>query len=150
MMNKRKQKYKECYSGFTLLFTLLVINIALVISVGVASLLLEEIKLSGTARDSQLAFYAADSGVECAMYLDYNQDLMAVGGDVQCSGSDPDPIVVAPDSSFLSFEITLENGSCSSVTIEKGEVETHTTSRGYNVACDSDSPRKTERGLEVF
>ena len=56
--------------GFTLLFAVLVSSLILAIGLSVANLTIREIQLSGTGRESQFAFYAADTGSECALYWD--------------------------------------------------------------------------------
>src|ERR1700733_8237439 len=60
--------------GFTLLFAVLVSSLILAIGLSVANLTIKEIQLSGTGRASQFAFYAADTGSECALYWDIKGD----------------------------------------------------------------------------
>ena len=138
-MSKRKDKIY--ITGFTLLFTLLIISISLSISVGVSNLLREEIKLSGTAKDSQLAFYAADSGTECALYWHTKERdlLLSAGG--TCSGVN----IPSPGNSF---NLSFDNGTCTSVDVSTVSGIT-ITSRGYST-CDSSNLRRTERGLQVI
>lgn len=57
--------------GFTILFAVLVSSLVLALGIGIANITLKEIILSGTGRDSQFAFYAADTGTECALYWDF-------------------------------------------------------------------------------
>lgn len=54
--------------GFVILFTILIAAIIMVIGLGIYSIASRETVLSGTAREAQYAFYAADAGVECALY----------------------------------------------------------------------------------
>ncbi len=56
--------------GFTLLMSVLVVSIMLGIGVGISVLITGEIYLSNIGRLSQVAYYAADAGVECAIYWD--------------------------------------------------------------------------------
>lgn len=56
--------------GFTIFFAVLVGSLALAIGVSVYELLIRELELSQVARESQFAIYAADAGVECALYWD--------------------------------------------------------------------------------
>jgi hypothetical protein len=67
---KQDKKFKE--KGFTLLFAVLVSTLVLAIGASIISIALKQVILSGSARDSQFAFYAANTGVECALYWDYN------------------------------------------------------------------------------
>ena len=63
LMNKNER-------GFTLLFAVLVSSLVLAIGLSIANLTLKEVKLSGAGRESEFAFYAADTGSECALYWD--------------------------------------------------------------------------------
>lgn len=56
--------------GFVLAFSLLISSIVLVLAFGIFNILLKQIILTGSAKDSQIAFYAADAGTECALYWD--------------------------------------------------------------------------------
>ncbi len=57
-------------SGFTLLFSVLVASLVLAVGASVISIALRQLIISSTGRDSQYAFYAANTGIECAMYWD--------------------------------------------------------------------------------
>lgn len=56
--------------GFTLLFAVLVSTLVLSVGASVISIALKQLVISGTGRDSQYAFYAANTGIECATYWD--------------------------------------------------------------------------------
>lgn len=56
--------------GFTLFIALVITGTLLLVAMAIISLSVKEAFISGTARDSQYAFYAADSGLECAIYWD--------------------------------------------------------------------------------
>jgi Tfp pilus assembly protein PilE len=58
--------------GFTLLFASLIVSLILSISLAIAHISLSQIILSSAGKESQKAFYNADSGLECAMYYEYN------------------------------------------------------------------------------
>jgi hypothetical protein len=58
--------------GYTVLFAVLVSSLILAVGVGIMSITLKEITLSIAGRESQFAFYAADSGLECARYWEFN------------------------------------------------------------------------------
>ncbi|MBI2023792.1 hypothetical protein HYT00_00100 [Candidatus Giovannonibacteria bacterium] len=130
--------------GFTLLLSLLIVSIILAVSLGVSDIISGEIFLANTGRQSQAAFYAADAGVECAIYWDtvhdgYSQSLFAtstassntennacasknisnVGGWQSCS-----PACTGPDDKkegVSSFTITFDNGSCANISVTKRE-----------------------------
>lgn len=56
--------------GFVLSFAVLVAGILLSIGLAIFTITLKELILSGSGRESQFAFYAADTGGECALYWD--------------------------------------------------------------------------------
>ena len=58
--------------GFVLLYAVLISSIALTIGLGAFALVYGELVLAGNARDAMIAIYAADAGIECATYWDYN------------------------------------------------------------------------------
>lgn len=62
--------YEQCSSGFTMLFAVLISGVLMAIGISIFNISLKELRLSSTARDSNLAFYAADTGRECAIYWD--------------------------------------------------------------------------------
>lgn len=57
-------------NGFTLFFAMLVGSLALAVGLAIYDLTVREINLSALATQSQYAIYAADTGVECALYWD--------------------------------------------------------------------------------
>ena len=54
--------------GYTLLFAVLVSSVVLSIGISILTISKKEFLLSSSARDSTTALYAADSGLECAIY----------------------------------------------------------------------------------
>jgi hypothetical protein len=67
MQYKNAKKY---YAGFTLYYAVLVGSLILVIGASMLNLSLKELTLTGTLKESELAFFAADAGTECALYWD--------------------------------------------------------------------------------
>jgi len=56
--------------GFALLFAVLTASLLLAIGMSIFRISFKELTISIAARDSQIAFYAADSARECAVYWD--------------------------------------------------------------------------------
>ncbi len=56
--------------GFTLLLAALVASIVLALGSSIFTIAKKQITLSSLGRDSQFAFYAADTVAECALYYD--------------------------------------------------------------------------------
>jgi len=63
---------EEKKRGFTLLFAILVSVLILAVGASIISIALKQVILAGAGRESQFAFYAANTGVECALYWDLN------------------------------------------------------------------------------
>lgn len=63
------KKYKES-RGIALLFTVLLTTVLLLVALGIANVSYRELTFAREANDSYKAFFAADSGIECALYLD--------------------------------------------------------------------------------
>ncbi|MEX0918517.1 MAG: hypothetical protein WDZ85_00915 [Candidatus Paceibacterota bacterium] len=64
MIRSRKQNK----AGFVLLYSVLVTTVVLAVGLVLSNIITKQIILSIVARDSQVAFYAADSGYECLQY----------------------------------------------------------------------------------
>jgi hypothetical protein len=58
----------EC--GFTLLFASLISSLVFTIGIAILNISLKQLSLTSAGRESQQAFYSADAGVECALFLD--------------------------------------------------------------------------------
>lgn len=110
--------------GFTIFFAMLVGSLALAVGFAIYDLTVREIDLSAAASQSQYAIYAADTGVECALYWDSrygdNENESAFGTSsastwgtaANCNGQDivsdgtaPTPIV-APPTGWNNWSIT--------------------------------------------
>src|SRR3989344_5729485 len=57
--------------GFTLLLAALVASIVLAVGAAIFGIAQKQLTLSAIGRDSQFAFYAADTAAECALYWDF-------------------------------------------------------------------------------
>jgi len=112
--------------GFTLLFASLVVTILMSIGFTISNITLAQLILSSSGRESQFAFYNADSGLECALYYEYNAtsttggpffprnsgDTVPVPSSMQCNGMNPTSISTIPgsESATTTFEINLGVG----------------------------------------
>ena len=84
------QQFKSSYKrGYAALFAVLVSSLILSIGLSIINITLKEISLSASGRESQFAFYAADSAAECAQYWDY-QGAFAIPLDVDGSAAPAD------------------------------------------------------------
>ena len=67
--NSRKRGL-PAQAGFTLLLAALVASIVLALGSSIFTIAKKQVTLSSLGRDSQFAFYAADTIAECALYYD--------------------------------------------------------------------------------
>lgn len=56
--------------GFTLFVALIVSSVMLAVGFSIGNIVLKQLTLSSAGKESQIAFFAADSGAECALYWD--------------------------------------------------------------------------------
>jgi Tfp pilus assembly protein PilX len=73
-LQKLSQKNIKKQKGFVLLFSVLVSTLILAVGISIITIAVKQLVLSGTGRDSQYAFYAANTGAECAFYWDLRGD----------------------------------------------------------------------------
>lgn len=128
-------------AGFTLLYAMVVVSIVLTVSSGIMVIMVKELKLAGYGRESQVAYYAAESGAECALYWVALTTIDGVKtGSIRCGDKDIPNVV-------NTFRLDLSPyPGCADVTIIPGSpiiIE----SRGYNTCATS--KLRVERGIQV-
>lgn len=78
---KNTISHKE--KGFALLITLIVVGVVLSVGMTILDLSIKQVKLSTNARESEVAFHAANAGAECARYIRRdNSDDMVLGNQI--------------------------------------------------------------------
>lgn len=145
--------------GFTVLLATLVASIALSLGLSVFSLAQKQIELSRLGRDSQVAFYGADTGAECALFWDRRYDYFAttapasvIAPSPQC---DEQTLVASGRSATLPYTMTFQfepNGYCAQVSVTKQATDPQTIihADGFNEACASLSAVHTlQRSVEI-
>jgi Tfp pilus assembly protein PilX len=108
--------------GFSLIFSLIIIGIALAIGLSIFSLIVGGFPLAETSKNSQIAFYAANSGIERAFY-----EILNAAGPIYNNGEGNNEV-----------EITLDNGASYSVHWD-----------GEETIISSGLFRDTQRTIEV-
>src|SRR3989338_4082828 len=146
---KQRKSASTHNTGFVLLYAVLVASIALSIGLSLYGITIKELIISSSSRDSQLAFYAADAGTECALYWDIQEKAFSTTtptNTITCAGSS----MVVGGGTISDFSLpALPNGACASVNVNKSSPsQTVVVSRGYST-CDLDDPRRVERALRV-
>lgn len=164
--------------GFTLLLAALISSIVLSLGAAIFQIAQKQITLSGIGRDSQFAFYAADTAAECALYWDFRFGYFAtttpatvVSPDPRCDGESMAVTVTEGDPSLSPYypftkasarmdffkNVSTTGGYCAEVSVRKtldpstNSVRTVVHADGYSVACASiaTSPRALQRSVEL-
>lgn len=152
MMNFRSQH------GFALLYSVIVITLILTIAISISNISYKQSILSSLAKDSQIAFYQADAGAECAMYWDAAANLFPIGTTV---ASAPDTLQcgdavmhLVPDQSADDYFLYEEsspaaNEPCFTFIVDKvsDPAVSSVEARGHNVCAAG--PRQVERAINV-
>lgn len=139
--------------GFTILLAALVGSLVLALGISVFTIAQKQIVLSGVGRGSQFAFYAADSGGECALYHDMRMGLFSTSSPpAQVTCATQTVVVNQPTPNSFTFEYEHYT-YCVRVTVTKSSSHPRTTisSNGYNVSCSdvAISARALERTIEL-
>lgn len=157
--------------GFTLLFASLVGSLLLAIGIATFNIVLRELDLSSIARESRFAFYAADSGWECAFYWDRQRP--AVFATSTESRSIPNPTTIqcpsgnvgvgnigvastrSARSAISQFRVPLDGAACADVVVTKDDADgdkissTILEARGKNDCTANSNPNRVERAIRV-
>ena len=148
MINMTLQKIKN-NTGFVLLFAVTISAILLAVALGVSNVAYKEVKFGTSAKDTNDAFFAADTATEYMLYQDKPSP-----------GPGPLPTPSAGNTSTNYYTVTgLGNSGngCALITVFKDNtspptIKTKITSKGYDsgdVNCASTNPDRIEREIEV-
>ncbi len=132
--------------GFVLLFAVTFSSIVLSIALGITNIAFKEVKFGTNARDTNNAFFAADTGIESVLFQDKNPDNfpMPANGEEKFY---PPPIIGLGSTGL----------SCAIVSVTKDNRDpskpiTTIISKGYNVgnaSCSPINPDRIEREIKV-
>lgn len=147
---------KKNQRGFTILFSALVASLVLTLGISIFSVAQKQIILSSLGRSSQYAFYAADTGAECALYWDIRFEYFSSSTpalDPACDGA-PLTITGAPGAVPYTMSFEFEpNGYCVQVAVEKRASDPRTVihADGFSTPCSdiSLSGRALQRSVEL-
>ncbi len=129
-------KHHTRQPGFVILFSIVISAIVLLISAGVYKIASQEVILSGISRESLRAFYAADSGIECALGEGVHTQVQ-IPQSVSCAGS-----THTLNGITGMFSVNFEDNTCAQVTVTEelndlGQLTRELFSRGFNTPCDN-------------
>lgn len=78
----KSARRRKSDKGFTLLLAALISSIVLAVGAAIFGIAQKQVLLSALGRDSQFAFYAADTAAECALYWDFRCNYFAPSTDL--------------------------------------------------------------------
>ncbi|MBP7845944.1 MAG: hypothetical protein KA007_00745 [Candidatus Pacebacteria bacterium] len=147
--NKLKTKdYKiKTKRGFVSLFAVLISLVVLAIAIGISNVAYKENVLAFSAKEGSYAFFAADTGLECALFHDSRglfSDPTNPEPVVDCAGLNMISDAVGTKVSFnFEYEMAGKN-RCVEVSIDKSVPDpvnptgtlTEIFSNGYNIDCN--------------
>lgn len=140
--------------GFTLLIAVILTSVLLAVSLSLVDTSYKQLVLSSTARQSEIAFYIADTALECALYHDQQQGAFAysgAAGTIFCNNQNL-PLSTSVSGSIRTTTFTIPcngGGTQGGVTVYKNTTgATQLYATGYS-SCSVTDPRRVERGLKV-
>lgn len=161
---------KSSNRGFTLLIAVLLSSLLLAIAFSLVNFAVKQLIISSAGRESQFAFYAADTGIECAFYWDFKYGVNSAfatssasnppASGIRCNGQDiaaaPWSVVSDATRATTTFAFNFSpQPYCAIVTINKWGGTTTLEARGYNIGtvsgatCISSNVRRVERAIRV-
>ncbi len=144
-----------------MLFAVTLSALILSIALGIAEVALKEVKFGTSARDTNDAFFAADTGIECALQHDKDaptQNAFTGTSLMNCASNYITITGPAPTWTFTILGLGSTGNSCAKVTVFKDtttnppNIYTTITAKGYNVGdstCASSSNSRVEREIRI-
>jgi hypothetical protein len=161
MKNYHLLKNKKTQKGYAILFAVVIVSAISVITVGLSNIAYKQLILSSLAKDSQLAFYQADTAGDCALYADRvvsveTPNILNTPGPWVCSNANLQ-VTPAGDGSG-GYDLLPQNetsmGPCFRINVIKDIIsappliKTKIFAKGYNI-CDINNMRTVERKVEI-
>lgn len=147
------KKYIQKNNGFVLLYVTILSSVILAVTLGVANVALKEINFGTSNEKTNNAFFAADTGIECALYNDKSTTNVFIdppSSTLSCSGRNID--LIHPTPTTWEFQLSKLNNNkigCAKVTINKDDpLVTYITSKGYDEGGDANVCAQIENNIE--
>lgn len=153
-MNKHTHISKK--KGFAMLFAVLVSSVLISIGISIFNITIKELSLSSSGRESQFAFYAADTGMECALYWDFKANtpsiMFAYSTSTESEGqwrndlvAAEDPNCVASETGYLAGQFNTPDLTTPGVSITTFQLEIPNTNASVNAPyCTKVTVRKDQ------
>jgi len=167
------RKYDK-QTGFAILYAVLMVSIVLTISLTLLDITYKQLVLSSINKESKIAYYAATSAINCAIFwdgsardpsnstllyspfgsfdFDYNPPNFVPGNkNIRCAGNSVTVDQDAGDNRIDTFTVNFVGGAYAFVTVTKGDIANgyKTTFRvdGYNTTIISS--RQVQRSIDT-
>jgi len=121
----KKQSDVKQKDGFAVLFSVMLASFLITLGISIFSISLKEVMITTSVRDSQVAYYVADSARECALYWDVKQGAFPACFEDDCTNvaDYPTPVEVQNitcngTSTSLTFTKTGSTGSTYSASLK--------------------------------
>lgn len=125
--------------GFVILFAVTLSAILLSIALGVTNIAFKEIKFGTSDKDTNVAFFAADVGAECALFYDRSDPaknaFTGTATSITCAGNSFSTPAPSPSNfwTFILSGLGPQAQGCAKVTVDKTTGSgTQIISSGYN------------------
>ncbi len=149
--------------GFTLIFAILISSLLVGIGIAITNLAIRQLSIASVSRESQLAFYAADAGAECALYWDIHGKTLSPifyfssvydpnqVGTLYCGSSSATLTSTLGTGYYQNiFKIQYTSSSCAYVSIKKYFTGRNLIeSSGINDCSASVNPYRVERSIRI-
>ena len=172
--NSSQRTRSNLVSGFAILFAVLTASLLMSIGISIFGISIKELSLSTASKDSQIAFYAADSAIECAKFWDTRAGAFITYKSISSTTSSSITSIVCNGNSislspsinnsthsysysfpnpFLSVDSVNPLSPEANLSITKtfivygGYIDTVITSYGHNVPTNAG--KRIERGIKV-
>lgn len=147
--------------GISLVISLIMTTLLLAISLSIGSIILRQLRITSISTNSQSAFYAADSALDCALYWDTKTDGTLGEGSfesaifgtsteydpgttpIKCGSNNRNPLAFMKevdginDIATSTFDLDYGN-TCARVQVVKNPNRTTISTRGYNTTAGPD------------
>lgn len=143
--------------GFTLLIAVILTSVLLSVGLSLIDTAYKQLLLSSTAKQSEMAFYIADSALECALYHDQRLGSFSFttpAANISCNGQTAPITLVSLTGTVRTSSVTfpcITGGGTSqgSITVYKNiSGATAIYANGLS-SCIATDPRRVERGLKI-
>lgn len=148
---------RESERGFTILLAALVASLTLALGISVFTIAQKQLVLSSIGRNSQYAFYAADTAAECALYHEMRHNAFDITAPITPISCDENAAIEVTHTELpypIYFDMEFEpNGYCARVRVTKDNIHPRTVihADGFSVPCGQieTSGRVLQRSVEI-